>query len=340
MAKKIIGMQIGNKTLNMTLYNNGVVEDFIKAEIPENMITNEEITSYDAMGDFIKEILEENRVRYRNAALVLSDRQLFVRRVKLPLMTIEQLKVNLPYEFRMYITEDSSNFVYDYYVINIERDKDNPKKGRMELLAAALEREKFNNLIDMFQRAGLDLDIISLECLALKNIFQHYESNRELKEHHDYGIVDLGAKTVKIHFFSGGEYNTTRTLEIGCQEFIDVAAFVNDTDVHSAKIAFETNRGNIQNHEEMIPLYENLAVEIMRVINFYKYNNADTDLDCIYVCGGGANIEPLLEHIKESLDINLKTVRELFDTNNEIMQDVISCPQSLGIVWEEGDNNG
>ena len=102
---KIISMEIGNHTIDMVVCVDDEPKKFIQAELPENIMRNDEIVSYDAMADFIKETIKENKIKCKKVALTLPDRKLLVRRVNLPLMTVSQLRVNLPYEFRMYITD-------------------------------------------------------------------------------------------------------------------------------------------------------------------------------------------------------------------------------------------
>ena len=330
--KKMVGVEIGNHTLKMAVCKDGVPEDFIQVEIPDNMIQNDEILSYNAMGDFIRENLENHKIKCRDAALTLPDRKIFICRVKMPLMTISQLKVNLPYEFRTYITENKEDFVYDYSIIQMKRDENNPHTGEMDVLAAAVDREQLNNYSAMFNRAGLKLEMVTPECLALKNILaQNQDENSEKK---DCAIVDLGDNTIKIHFFARGEFDTTRTLEVGCESFVEMASLVSDTDVHIARKNFEMNLDNIQYHDMLIERYENLVVEITRVLNFYRYNHPESDLDCLYICGGGVHIEPLMSRIQSSLDMDVKMVNELLTEKNSFVDNIALCPQVLGILWE------
>ena len=332
--KKMVGIEIGNHTLKMVVCRGGVFEQFIHVEIPDNMIQNDEIISYSAMGDFIRENLELNKIKCREAALTLPDRKLFIRRVKMPLMTVSQLKVNLPYEFRTYITDNKEQFVYDYSLIQIDRDEDNPQNSEMEILAAAVDREQLNEYISMMNRAGLKLSVVMPECLAMKNILDEYQNRMNISEKHDYSIVDLGANTIKIHFFSQGEFDTTRTLELGCDNFIEMVALMNNEDVHIARKKFELNHENVQYHDMIASRYDNLVVEITRVLNFYRYNHPQTDLDCLYICGGGVQITPLIDRIQDSLDVRVKTVKELFNGDDHMGDRLVLCPQIFGVFSE------
>ena len=57
--------------------------------------------------------------------------------------------------------------------------------------------------------------------------------------------------------------------------------------------------------------YENIAVELMRALNFYRFSNPSSTLSDMWFCGGGAVIQPLAVTIGEMLNIQLHSADEL-----------------------------
>lgn len=55
--------------------------------------------------------MKENKIRCKEAAVVVSSGICFLRNVTMPEMTAEQLVYNLPYEFRDYITDELKKYV-------------------------------------------------------------------------------------------------------------------------------------------------------------------------------------------------------------------------------------
>ena len=49
----------------------------------------------------------------------------------------------------------------------------------------------------------------------------------------------------------------------------------------------------------------------MKVINFYRFNNRETELEDVYFCGGGSNIEGLCATIADTVGMNAKNFMEL-----------------------------
>ena len=107
----------------------------------------------------------------------------------MPAMTVDQLKINLPYEFHDYITEDKDKYFYDYAVINKTSDTDG-NLTEMELMAVAAPKETINQYKTLFRRAGLRLTLIAPDYSAIRNIIKDYEEVNAVKE--PGGLCSLG----------------------------------------------------------------------------------------------------------------------------------------------------
>ena len=113
------------------------------------------IVSYDAMGDFLRELLRRNRISIKKAHLCMPIHEIYIRNVTLPMMNVQQLKVNLPYEFHDYITEDMGKYIYDYAMLpDMEGD------GQLHMLAVAASKELISSHQQMAKRAHIKLESI------------------------------------------------------------------------------------------------------------------------------------------------------------------------------------
>ena len=57
--------------------------------------------------------LKENNIRCKNAVFVLRQDDTYVKRCSVPLMTVDQLKLNLPFEFHDYIGDELEQYQFD-----------------------------------------------------------------------------------------------------------------------------------------------------------------------------------------------------------------------------------
>ena len=335
MAKeKIMGVEIGSYSMKLAVCTDGFLDDYVCVPLPDNMVMEDHIVSWEALADFIKETASEHKLSCKNVALCLPDRVTYIVRMTMPLMTVDQLKINLPYEFHEYIPEDMDKYIYDYSVIGISGEPDS-KQREMDIMAVAAPKDEIDNYRTMFRRAGFRLTIAAPTVSAFRNIIKDYEFENDITEKRDYAILDIGQNSVKLHFFTRGVYDVTRMMEPGCSAFVDAIAEKNSVDPHIAQLDLLNNKDNIQYSDELGEKYSSMAVEIMRVLNFYGFNHPDSTLKKIHYCGGGSQIKPLLAVIEEMADYKLESIRELLVDSDEMTDDAIACAQALGIVWTE-----
>lgn len=343
MAKTLLGIEIGNFTLKIAECCEGKVQKMAVAELPDNYVRDGEIISWEAMAEFLQETIKKEHFTCKRAAFILPENKVYIRRVTLPAMTVAQLKVNLPYEFHDFITEDKDKYFYDYSVIEMREDEEGKPK-EMELLAAATKKSTIEKYRTMCKRAGLRLTIAAPEALALQYIVHHYiEQMQKLKEDEkevpktnpNYALLDLGHGFCRINIFTSGDYDVSRSMDPGLNALTQVIVEKQEVDPHIAEIYKAQNQGDILTCEESERLYNHIAVEIMRVINFYSFNQPTSALDKIYYYGGGAHIKPLLDEIQEVIEPKLVPIAELFTEHTGEYEDLMAAPAAIGITMEE-----
>ena len=123
MAAKLIGIDVSATSLRITLCDKRGPLRFLEARLPEHMVRDNQIVSWDAMGDFLKETLKNENIRVKDVCVTVPESAVYIQHVVLPPMSENQLKVNLPYEFHDYINRDMDKYIYDYAVNHITQEK-------------------------------------------------------------------------------------------------------------------------------------------------------------------------------------------------------------------------
>lgn len=329
--EKILGFDIGNYRVKIAYMIGGVLRDFISVQHPDNMVKNSQIVSWQAMGDYLKEVLKASGIRGGRAAVTLPQDSCYIRRTTMPLMTEPQLKINLPYEFHDYITEEPEKYIYDYAVIS-------KNEKEMDLMGVAVQRELVAKYQEMFHRAGLKLTVMAPDVMAFQNLFEDYERRHGIaRGTKDYVVLDLGDGKIDIHFFTKGEYEITRSMEPGCHAIYEEAAKTLGEDSHVVQRDAEMKLSasdSLRAESEVNDICSNIAVQIMRVLNFYSFNNPHNTLDTLYCCGGGANIPILMKDIAENAGLPLKSMAEIVEVDHKFDGQVLQSPQALGITLQ------
>ena len=332
MAKTILGIDIGHDQLKLALVRGHRVLKTVAADMPENLLRENRITSRESMADLLRTTMKQNRVHANSAAFVLPNESVFIKNVDIPPMTVEQLEYNLPFEFNDYITGERKDYVFDYAVVSQpgERAEDEEGEPTMELLAVGAHRSLLEDARDTLRKAGLRL---VRTAPALCSYISLIRSQKDLLAGlgEEYGILDLGYEAIRMYMFRGDRHVATRVLEVGMSRLDDVLADLYGVDVHLAHTYLMSNFENCQDREECHAAYESIAVELMRAMNFYRFSNPNSVLSDLWGCGGGAVIQPLTQIIGEMLDIQLHPASELVP-GGESIEACNSFAQAIGIA--------
>ena len=326
-----IGVEIGNSRMKIVETKKGKLVRFAMEPMPDDMVRQGEIIQWEAMGDLLKAALKKNRFSGKRGALVVPDSIAFSRRTHMPPMGPSQLEFNLPYEFHDYITEDKDKYFYDYAMIDLIRDEEG-NVSEMDLLAVAVPKEIMANYMRMFKRAGLKLVMAAPENRALENVAKYLKP--EMTEG-DYALLDLGAGATRIDIFSKGIYEVTRSIDIGCHSIAQLVADVFGCDPHKAEMYMEENKDNVLENEQCRDLYSRIAIDVMRAINYYTFENRDNTLEKMYYYGGGARIRPLIEEIAETIQLELVPFSEVTDGDQVAGDAVMNGAAAAGICWNQ-----
>ncbi len=123
------------------------------------------------MAEFIKEVIKENKISVKKCGSRNTRKTSLYQTRGHAGYDGRPIKINLPYEFHDYITEDKDKYFYDYAVINKTSDTDG-NLTEMELMAVAAPKETINQYKTLFRRAGLRLTLIAPDYSAIRNIIK------------------------------------------------------------------------------------------------------------------------------------------------------------------------
>lgn len=339
--KPVVGLDLGCDSMKLVLCSGGKVKKYFQAPMPQNLMKEGRAVSPEALGELLRSALKVNGFSCRDAALVLPNDVVYLRNVTMPRMTAEQLVYNLPFEFRDYISDEFKDYAFDYAMISTpdellgkKAEADDKKddeegefgSGAMQLLAVAVPLEVIEEYRMALRKAGLKLAKLAPTVSAFRELIVR-QSGGDAPEREDC-VLDLGSQSIRMYMFKGGRHVVTRVLEIGLSTIDQVIADALSIDVHLAHTYLLTNHEDCQNAEYCRNTYGNIAVELMRALNFYRFSNPDSRLNDLWVCGGGANIAPLRAAIEETLDLTVHAASELVDG----VEDAGAFAQAVGIT--------
>lgn len=330
MSKTYTGVDIGDSSIKLAVYDGAVVTKVAIEPLPEGLVVDSRVVSHDAMADFIKSVVKNTGGVSKDVAFVVPGSDSLFRRLSLPAMTEKELKLNLPYEFRDYISQGKDRYVYDYAVLGMQTDAEgNPEE--MDLLAVAASKQAISDYTEMFHRAGLKLKVALPEQAAYQNLVGGNPNALA-----NCCVIDFSHHVTKLHFFLDGSYDVARVIEIGGIDIDRAIAHEFGVDEHLAGQYKCTNYEGAQLSEGARGVYQSIAVEVGRALNFYGFNNPNTSIEVAYCCGGGSLLKPLVQAVLEHADIRVASISDVLPPSQVPLEEALRCPAAIGAAMNAG----
>ncbi len=310
MERKIrLAFDVGSSAMKVALWRGKTLE-LHEVPLPENLMDGDTITMPHAFSGFLKAKRKELRLPGGPAALVLPRSRCLCRMVTLPRMTIEHLELNLPYEFNDFMHDDPSKYYCDYAVCRRQEPAGEEDPQEMTLMTAAVERQLVQDAIRMFADGGFSLRKILPQEMALIQLVQtrqaaHPDDSRE------FCFIDLGQQSTMISLIQDDRLQAERQVPVGCRDLDEAVGEALHIDARLADSYKRANQEDVLHHPLCCGVYDRIAVETLKVINFYRYTYRQNQLQGVYLIGGGANVQILRETLAERIDLPVLPVTDL-----------------------------
>ncbi|HPX71056.1 MAG TPA: pilus assembly protein PilM [Bacillota bacterium] len=327
MAKSMVGFDIGVSELKAAIWDGRRVKRIITAPTPENLVKDGIIVSYEAMADFIKESLKRSHAPGL-CAVILPSNYVFIRRFNMQNMTKAQLEVNLPYEFKDFLTQSKDRYFFDYAVNNVVEEEDGTY---LDLLAACVGKDVISDYRNMFRRAGFKLAVAVPAEAAYLDIIRAQPHIEDV----NFCFADFGCSATRLVIFNGAGYEVSRNMDIGVRTMCEAIAKYYGVDEPMARGYLLENRENCQELPELQSIYNTIAVEIRKAVSFYAFSSGKGAVEDLWCCGGGSHIDAFMRTVEEGTGLRLKPVTQLLppvpDNSNPM-----SAAAAIGAVMQGG----
>lgn len=304
--KKYVGFDIGNHAVHVAVTKGDKTLRSVSERLPEGLVQNGRITSTESMVEFLKGLRKNYKLHGKRAAVVLPPGLCYCRRFSVAAMTKKQLEFNLPYDFHDFITDDKSNYFFDYAIVDSVKDG-NGHVTEFDIIAAATKKDLVSDYIRMFGKAGFKLTTIVPQEIAYVNLLR-----KSKLAPHRHGVLDIGHNGVRLYLFSGDRYEGVRLVDYGCNALAPVIAerFGVEGDFVTSRY-LETNFEGATELEECKRIYGAIALEMRKAVNFYRFNGGGS-LEHLHCCGGGAKNVALMDTLRANLPLKITDISEFF----------------------------
>lgn len=296
MGNTRLGFDVGSSSLKIAVLrgNETRVEE---VRLPENMVDAAgQIALPHAFAQFLRQTRKELALPRGPAALALPPSQAICRLVTMPRMTTEQLMLNLPYEFSDFIQGAADQYHCDYAVCVSGEEED---QG-VPMMAAAAAKQTLAGYGQMFRQAGLRLKTVLPQEMALIQLCQVRGAGAE-----EFCFVDLGHQLTRITVVWRDRIQATRQIALGGRNLDLIVAGETGVDPFLSNTYKASNFQDVLTLPAVAEVCDRIAVEILKVINFYQFTYRSSTLEGIYLVGGGASMDLLRRSIENTVGLSL-----------------------------------
>jgi type IV pilus assembly protein PilM len=310
-SKQLIGLDIGSgsvKVLQLKELRKGYkLEKFgIKALDPE-LIVDGTVMDAGRVIETIKELLSEQKVKIKDAAISISGHSVIVKKISLPVMTEDELEESIRWEAEQYIPFDINDVNIDFHILGLPEGGE--AQDQMNVLLVAAKKDKLAEYTGLVTEAGLNPVVVDVDAFTLEN---GYEINYDVKEGEVVSLINIGASVMNINILKGGTFSFTRDIPFGGNKYTEGIQREFNVSYDQAE---QIKRGEVKSGfdpEALLAIFRTLngeiANEVLRSIEYFKTTSANENIEKVYLSGGSSKIPELKAQLAERLGLAVESL--------------------------------
>jgi type IV pilus assembly protein PilM len=330
-SKKGIGIEITSEKINLVqLRRKGPssykLVTYGSVELPEGTVEEGRILDPVALGEVIRSLLTEKKIKVKKVATALPGRETVSRLIRLPaeIPDLELREMVLNQEASLYLPFPREDADVDYQKLGISLDDDGIE--RIEILMVATPKEVTDSYIQALEMAQLQVDIVEVSSFALIRAM-HNELSRFSTLAEAVAIVDIEYEATEITVTVDGVPQFSRTFPIGTAQIQNAQLRAinlpprrtTDMEMLSSTVvpvqSMDTGSlaggGNTPGDAAIMRVVGDLSDELRRSIDFYTSQSPGSDVVQLLIAGPGACIGQLNEFFSQRLGIAASAIDPL-----------------------------
>jgi type IV pilus assembly protein PilM len=303
--KMVLGLDIGTSAVKLVdLKDTGrgyQVENIALVPLPPETIVDGSLMDATTVIEAIRELINQYKIKKREAAISVSGHSVIVKKITLPKMTESELEENIQVEAERYISFDINEVNLDFQILAAP-EKDMGE--HMEVLLVAAKRDLIEDYINVVTEAGMSPMIIDIDSFALQNV---YELNYPLEIGDLVALCDIGASIMNVNIVRGGRSLFTRDISIGGNlytEEIQKELSINFEEAENLKLGGSSEKASPHVIEKVSnKVSSNIALEIAKSLDFFTATFPEEKVSRLYLSGGCVKAAQLGEIVHERVNI-------------------------------------
>ena len=304
-AKKLVGLDIGSSSVKaVELARKGQGYELVSLGLEplgQDVVVDGSIMDALMVSSAIKKVVAENKIKVKEVATSVSGHSVIVKRITVSATTDAEVASAMQYEAQQHIPFDVADVNLSYQVMGPA------PTGGTDVMMVAAKREKILNHTNVLSQAGRVPVVVDIDSLALQNAF---EANYDLPPGALVALLNIGASTMNINIVRDGTPLFTRDVSVGGNQYTDALQKELDLSFEDAErlkhgrplpnVASDAATPHLRTVSEI------LLLEIRKTFDFFRQTTSPENIQAIYLAGGTAKVEGLLELLKEEFNVPIE----------------------------------
>lgn len=225
-----------------------------------------------------------------------------IRHVNFPKMNENELRQSLKFEAQKHIPFSVDEVHLDGYIL-----KSDLPDNKMLVLIAAVKKDFLNLRLKLFEDAGLKVNIVDIDSLALSNAFNFNYSAEENQKYKALALLNIGSSVSNLDILENGLPRLSRDIHIAGNNFSQKLVEVFNIDFKSAE-ELKINPDNERSKAisaAIETVFANLAASIRTSFDYYE-SQGTTTVSKIFLSGGGSKFVGLKDMLGNLLGIEVE----------------------------------
>jgi type IV pilus assembly protein PilM len=331
-VKGLVGLDIGSSAVKaVELKKHGDSYELVNFGLEflgQDMVVDGAIMDALTVSAAVARIFDENKIKIRNVATSVSGHSVIVKRITVSAASDEELNEAMPYEAQQYIPFDISDVNLSYQPLG-----GSPSGQGTDVMLVAAKREKILNHTNVLNQANKTPLVVDYDGFAMFNAF---EANYELPPDTTVALLNIGASITNIVVGRGGTPLFARDVSVGGNQYTDILQKELDLSYEDAEKLKQGQEVGSITREQKIPhlrsVTEILMLEIQKTFDFFRQSASTENIQQIYLAGGTAMIEGLVEQLKEEFRVPVEIIDPLRQVkvdpgkfDRDYLQDIAPC---------------
>ncbi|HMK61615.1 MAG TPA: type IV pilus assembly protein PilM [Dissulfurispiraceae bacterium] len=306
--KSTIGIDIGSRYLKVAQVNTSKdgyeLSLFSMLPIERDIIGDGLVLNKAKLVDSLKALMSQAGIKKAEAVLGLSGHSAVITKViKVPLITEEELSLNIKYEAEQYIPFDIKDVNIDFEILGSDAED----QGMMDVMLVAVKKTVMGDYVDVVHQAGLTPVVVDIDSFAIGNV---YEVNYGISDKKNVALVNIGASKTNINILRKGLPVFMRDTAIGSNyhtEALERTLNISREAAESVKLGEKVEGVSLESAREIINgASDEIYAEIYRSFEYFRSSIGDEDINSIILSGGAALIKGFSTLMSERLGISVE----------------------------------